>query len=72
MREDPPRRFCVLLTDFPLGDPYVGVVQGVLLSGLPDARIVDLAHGQEGSEVALGIAEGDAVREVTITRRTLE
>ncbi len=54
MREDPPRRFCVLLTDFPLGDPYVGVVKGVLLSGLPDARIVDLAHGLPPGDIRWG------------------
>ncbi len=33
-----------LTTDFGLSDPYVGVMKGVILSILPDARIVDLSH----------------------------
>ncbi len=35
----------VLMTDFGLGDPYVGQMKGVLLSHAPDCRIVDLTHG---------------------------
>lgn len=34
-----------LLTDFPYGDPYVGMMKGVILTVNPRARIVDLAHG---------------------------
>lgn len=34
-----------LLTDFGLVDPFVGVMKGVILSGFPAARIVDLCHG---------------------------
>lgn len=33
-----------LTTDFGTRDPYVAAVKGVLLSGCPDARIVDLSH----------------------------
>lgn len=33
-----------LLTDFGSADGYVGAVKGVILSLLPDARIIDLAH----------------------------
>lgn len=54
MREDHPRPLCVLLTDFPLGDPYVGVLKGVLLSGLPDLCIVDLAHGLPRGDIRWG------------------
>jgi len=53
------------------GDLIVGI-EGQPTADMPLESFVDLALGQEGSEVALGIAEGDAVREVTITRRTLE
>lgn len=34
-----------LLTDFGLGDPFVGVMKGVLLSRFPAARVIDLCHG---------------------------
>ncbi len=33
-----------LTTDFGLADHYVGTMKGVLLSGCPDARIVDISH----------------------------
>ena len=33
-----------LTTDFGLGDPYVGVMKGVILSIAPDAAIVDITH----------------------------
>jgi S-adenosylmethionine hydrolase len=33
-----------LLTDFGLGDAYVGVIKGVILSRAPHARLVDLTH----------------------------
>lgn len=34
----------VLLTDFGWADPYVGVMKGVLLSLIPEARTIDLTH----------------------------
>lgn len=34
-----------LTTDFGLVDHYVGTMKGVLLSGCPDARLVDISHG---------------------------
>lgn len=33
-----------LITDFGLGDEYVGVVKGVILTFAPNARIVDISH----------------------------
>jgi len=33
-----------LLTDFGLGDAYVGAMKGVILSVCPSARIIDLSH----------------------------
>lgn len=33
-----------LTTDFGLADHYVGTMKGVLLSGCPDAQIVDISH----------------------------
>lgn len=41
----------VLLTDFGQADPFVGVMKGVVLSRLPDARIVDLTHGVPARDV---------------------
>lgn len=37
-------RIVTLTTDFGHQDPYVGVVKGVILSGFPQAQIVDLNH----------------------------
>jgi S-adenosylmethionine hydrolase len=34
-----------LTTDFGLTDGYVGIMQGVILSIAPEARLVDLSHG---------------------------
>jgi len=45
---------CVLLTDFPLTDPYVGVMKGVILSRVRDAHLVDLAHGLSPGNIAWG------------------
>jgi S-adenosylmethionine hydrolase len=47
-----------LLTDFGTADGYVGEMKGVLLSALPDATIVDIAHDiapqdTEGARLAL-------------------
>jgi hypothetical protein len=39
-----PAGVIVLLTDFGLRDPYVGVMKGVILSVHPEARIIDLSH----------------------------
>jgi S-adenosylmethionine hydrolase len=46
------RPLCVLISDFPLADPYVGVMKGVVLSRVPDAVLVDLAHGLPPGNVA--------------------
>jgi S-adenosyl-L-methionine hydrolase (adenosine-forming) len=43
-----------LLTDFGLGDPFVGVMKGVIYSRLPRARLVDLCHGIAAQSVAEG------------------
>jgi hypothetical protein len=40
-----------LLTDFGLRDEYAGVMKGVILSILPDARIVDLSHGIDPQDI---------------------
>lgn len=42
----------VLLTDFGLRDPFVGVMKGVLLSRAPQARLVDLCHDLPPQDVA--------------------
>ncbi len=34
----------VLITDFGLGDPFVGAMKGVIISINPEARMVDLTH----------------------------
>lgn len=47
------RPMLTLLTDFGTADGYVGEVKGVLLSALPDATIVDIAH-----DIAPGDTEG--------------
>jgi hypothetical protein len=38
------RPLITLLTDFGTADGYVGEMKGVLLSGVPDAEIVDISH----------------------------
>ena len=37
-------RIITLLTDFGTADGYVGEVKGSLLSSVPDATLVDIAH----------------------------
>jgi len=37
-------RVITLLTDFGIGDSYVAEVKGVLLSGAPDATLIDVTH----------------------------
>jgi S-adenosylmethionine hydrolase len=49
---DHPIPTIVLLTDFGLGDPYVGQMKGVLADSAPRARVVDLSHGVEPYRVA--------------------
>ncbi len=44
MNSDKGSRIVTLTTDFGHQDPYVGVVKGVILSGFPHAKIVDLNH----------------------------
>jgi len=54
MGDPTPGPLCVLLTDFPPGDAYVGVLKGVLLKSLPTLRIVDLAHGLPSGDIPWG------------------
>ena len=42
------------LSDYGLGDEFVGVVHGVLAAGCPDARIIDIAHGVPRQHVIAG------------------
>jgi len=44
----------VLLTDFGLGDPYVGQMKGVLVQGCPGCTILDLSHGVEPQNILQG------------------
>lgn len=37
-------KFAVLMTDFGLQDPFVGVMRGVILSRAPNAKIMNLTH----------------------------
>lgn len=46
-----PGRVVSLLTDFGRQDPFVGVMQGVLLALAPDVRTVDLTHEVPPQEV---------------------
>ncbi len=55
---------CVLLTDFPLADPYVGAMKGAVLRDAPDARFVDLAHGLPPGDVAWASIQLAAQRDV--------
>ena len=55
-----------LLTDFGLGDPFVGVMKGVLFQADPALRVIDLTHGigpgavTEGALPAGGVRAGGA------------
>lgn len=44
----------VLLTDFGVEDPFVGIMKGVVLRLCPHARIVDLTHGVPPQDIATG------------------
>jgi S-adenosylmethionine hydrolase len=54
MTEPAPSGVITLLSDFGLGDPFVGVMTGVLLSRFPAARVVDLCHGIRPQAIAEG------------------
>lgn len=41
-----------LTTDFGTADGYVGEMKGVILSGAPDARLVDIAHDLPPGDIA--------------------
>ena len=43
-----------LLSDFGLTDPYVAEMKGVILSNNPDLKIVDVSHGIERHNIAMG------------------
>ncbi len=43
-----------LLSDFGLDDPYVAEMKGVILTANPDLKIVDVSHGIERHNVAMG------------------
>jgi len=43
-----------LLSDFGSTDPYVAEMKGVILSANPDLRIVDVSHGIERHNIAMG------------------
>jgi S-adenosylmethionine hydrolase len=43
-----------LLSDFGLNDPYVAEMKGVILSANPDQKIVDVSHGIERHNIAMG------------------
>jgi hypothetical protein len=45
-------RIVTLLTDFGTADGYVGEVKGTLLSRVPDATVVDIAHDVPAGDVA--------------------
>jgi S-adenosylmethionine hydrolase len=43
-----------LLSDFGLTDPYVAEMKGVILRANPDQKIIDVSHGVERHNVAMG------------------
>lgn len=47
-------RVITLTTDFGHQDPYVGVVKGVILSGCPQAQIVDMNHEIPAFDIRAG------------------
>ncbi|MBI4423858.1 MAG: SAM-dependent chlorinase/fluorinase [Elusimicrobia bacterium] len=55
-----PTSAMVLLTDFGLSDPFVGVMKGVLLGRAPGVPVVDLTHGiapQDVRQAAFALLE---------------
>ena len=51
------RPVVALLTDFGLRDCYVGTMKGVVLSGCPDAMLVDITHDVPPHDVLAGALE---------------
>ncbi|MBO0888835.1 SAM-dependent chlorinase/fluorinase, partial [Candidatus Bathyarchaeota archaeon] len=43
-----------LLSDFGLDDPYLAQMKGVIMSVAPGAEIVDISHGIEKHNIAIG------------------
>jgi S-adenosylmethionine hydrolase len=43
----------VLLTDFGLGDPFVGLMKGVLIERAPASPVIDLTHGVPPQDVRI-------------------
>ena len=43
-----------LTTDFGSGDPYVGIMKGVILGIAPEVRLVDISHGVSPHDVLEG------------------
>jgi S-adenosylmethionine hydrolase len=51
-----------LTTDFGGRDPFVGIMKGVILGAVPDARVVDLTHGIPMGDIrAAAVALGSAL-----------
>jgi S-adenosylmethionine hydrolase len=51
-----PARTITFLSDYGLGDEFVGVVHGVIAGICPDARVIDLGHGVPRQDVRAGAA----------------
>jgi S-adenosylmethionine hydrolase len=49
-----PPAIITLTTDFGLSDHFVGVMKGVILGILPEARVVDITHQINPYEIAEG------------------
>ena len=49
-----PNSIITLTTDFGLGDPFAGIMKGVILSVNPNARIVDITHGVPAHDILAG------------------
>ena len=49
-----PNSIITLTTDFGLGDPFAGIMKGVILSVNPKARIVDITHGVPAHDILAG------------------
>lgn len=52
-RRDPPQ-IVAMLTDFGHSDPYLGIVQGVMLREAPELRMVDLSHQVPPGDLTIG------------------
>lgn len=48
------RPIITLLSDFGMSDPYVAEMKGVILNICPDAVLIDVSHGVEKFNVAMG------------------